>query len=570
MGLRGAVAGVQPFAEISRRATTIVYKGYDSSLDRYVLLKVLRPEFAVHDDIADRFKSEAQLLARVVHPNVVSVYSYGEEGGVTYMATEYVEGQSLDKLLQGGPLPAAVAAGILQRTAAGLAAAHAEGVLHRDFKPDNILVSAKGAVKLTDFGLAVSQDAAEKSPAMAGTLPYMAPEIIGGAAPSESSDLFAVGATFFEMLTGRKAFSGDSESEIIEGLLSASPMQDVELFTDAPSGLMVICSKLLQKDPVKRFASAADLEHALMEGPGKVTVGDVDIAAYVADPAGWALPAAHPRLADDRSARATADERRLARRVASWALAVTVVAAAIFLLTMLLPDADPARLTEGSLDSATVDVLNNRVPEDQPPGASSSERTIPIPNDERKLVVEPEATQPPDPAMIDPVVPMTAGFDSARVEVGIDTAMVVAGPGFLAVRCIPWATIWIDGDSLATASLDTLRLAAGEHEILLRNPDFPDVQRTVRIDPDEFTRLDVSLWATVARLSLTVIPWAEIEIDGAVVDTIPPQVRPLILAPGAHRLRLIHPDLGEIRRDIVLKAGEHRHLAYNMRQERAQ
>jgi serine/threonine-protein kinase len=307
-----------------------------------------------------------------------------------------------------------------------------------------------------------------------------------------------------------------------------------------------------------------------MEGPGKVAVGDVDIAAYVADPAGWALPAAHPRLADDRSARATADERRLARRVASWALAVTVVAAAIFLLTMLLPDADPARLTEGSLDSATVDVLNNRVPEDQPPGASSSERTIPIPNDERKLVVEPEATQPPDPAMIDPVVPMTAGFDSARVEVGIDTAMVVAGPGFLAVRCIPWATIWIDGDSLATASLDTLRLAAGEHEILLRNPDFPDVQRTVRIDPDEFTRLDVSLWATVARLSLTVIPWAEIEIDGAVVDTIPPQVRPLILAPGAHRLRLIHPDLGEIRRDIVLKAGEHRHLAYNMRQERAQ
>ncbi len=172
--------------------------------------------------------------------------------------------------------------------------------------------------------------------------------------------------------------------------------------------------------------------------------------------------------------------------------------------------------------------------------------------------------------MIDPVVPVTAALDSARVEVAIDTAMVVARPGFLAVRCIPWATIWIDGDSLATASLDTLRLAAGEHEILLRNPDFPDVRRTVRIDPDEFTRLDVSLWATVARLSLTVIPWAEIEIDGAVVDTIPPQVRPLILTPGAHRLRLIHPDLGEIRRDIVLTAGEHRNLAYNMRQERSQ
>ncbi|NNE45932.1 MAG: serine/threonine protein kinase [Rhodothermales bacterium] len=569
MGLRGAVAGIQPFAEISRRATTIVYKGYDSSLDRYVLLKVLRPEFAVHNDIADRFKSEAQLLARVVHPNVVSVYSYGEEGGVTYMATEYVEGQSLDELLQRGPLPSTIAAGILQRTAAGLAAAHAEGVLHRDFKPDNILVSAKGAVKLTDFGLAVSQDAAEKSPAMAGTLPYMAPEIIGGGAPSESSDLFAVGATFFEMLTGRRAFSGDSESEIIDGLLSASPMQDVELFTDAPSGLMVICSKLLQKDPAGRFASATELEHALMKGQ-RVAVEDVDIAAYVADPSGWAPPAARAKPVDDNSMRPAAHERRLARPVASWALAVTVVAAAIFLVTRLLPDADSGRLAEESLDSATVDVLNTRVSEDLLPDASTSERTIPILNEEQKPDVEPEATQPTRITTIDPVVPATAALDSAGVEVAFDTATVVAGPGFLAVRCIPWATIWIDGDSLATASLDTLRLASGDHEILLRNPDFPDVRRTVRIDPDEFTRLDVSLWSTVARLSLTVIPWAEIEIDGAVVDTIPPQVRPLILAPGAHRLRLIHPDLGEISRDIVLTAGEHRNLAYNMRQERSQ
>ncbi|MDX1740107.1 MAG: serine/threonine-protein kinase, partial [Rhodothermales bacterium] len=213
MGLRGPVAGIQPFAEISRRATTVVYKGYDSSLDRFVLLKVLRPEYSVHEDIASRFQSEARLLAKVSHPNVVAVYSYGEDDGVPYMTTEFVEGQTLNELLERGPLPPELAAAVMLRIARGLSASHGEGVLHRDLKPDNVLVSEKGQVKLTDFGLAVSEEARPEETSIAGTLPYMAPEIVGGEPPTASSDLFAAGTVLFELLTGRKAFAGESDSE---------------------------------------------------------------------------------------------------------------------------------------------------------------------------------------------------------------------------------------------------------------------------------------------------------------------------------------------------------------------
>ena len=264
MGLRGPVAGIQPFAEISRRATTIVYKGFDSSLDRFVLLKVLRPEYAVHEDIASRFRSEARLLAKVSHPNVVAVYAHGDDDGVTYMTTEFVEGQTLDELLANGPLPPELAAAIMLRVARGLAASHAEGVLHRDLKPDNILISEKGQVKLTDFGLAVSEEARSDAPTIAGTLSYMAPEVIGGDPPAAVSDLFAAGTVLFELLTARKAFPGTSDSEVLDSVLNRSPMHGVESFSDAPSGLLVICNRLLQKDPVKRMSSATELASAVL------------------------------------------------------------------------------------------------------------------------------------------------------------------------------------------------------------------------------------------------------------------------------------------------------------------
>jgi serine/threonine-protein kinase len=176
----------------------------------------------------------------------------------------------------------------------------------------------------------------------------------------------------------------------------------------------------------------------------------------------------------------------------------------------------------------------------------------------------------PIPADPTDAVGSTTTDDSLAAKAMADTVDMEytneAGTGRLAVRFSPWASVWIDGDSLTTTSVDTLDIKAGRHEVLLRNPDFPELRRELHIRANEVTRLEISLWSTVARLSIQVVPWAEVEIDGAVVDTIPPQARPLILAPGPHTLRLLHPEYGEIQRDVVLQAGEHRELAYNMRE----
>jgi serine/threonine-protein kinase len=550
-----------------------VYKGYDSSLDRFVLLKVLRPEYSVHEDVASRFRSEARLLAKVNHPNVVAVYAYGDDDGVTYMTTEFVDGQTLAELVASGPLPPGLAAAVLMRIARGLAASHAEGVLHRDLKPANVLLSEKGQVKLTDFGLAVSEEARGEGPAIAGTLWHMAPEVIGGDPPTSSSDLFAAGTVLFELLTARKAFPGETDSEILDAVLNRSPLHGVESYSDAPSGLLVICSRLLQKDPAKRMQSAEELTEALeawLAHSGRV-ITEPDIASYMADPAAWpdARPDAPAKAAAPHSPTAALAGRRPRSTITFvWAAAAAVTVIVLALWMTKPPDRPP---DIGAAPDSTVAQVpaENRQPADDEQAVSDEAGDPALPPDSDGTADDRGPAQDPASRLEDlpPAVAENPATEDPMISpIPTDTLdLIVTGSGWLAVAFSPWASIWVDGDSILTASVDTLELSAGRHEVVLRNPDFPPIRRQIEIAAGGTSRLDVSLWSTVARLSLQVVPWAIVEIDGAVVDTIPPQPRPLILAPGPHTLRLIHPEYGEIQRDVVLQAGEHRELAYNMR-----
>src|SRR5690625_4652570 len=136
MGDRRPVGDVQPFAELSRSATTVVYKGYQQSLDRFVLLKRLRADVALDEGVDQRFKDEARLVARIQHPNVVAIFAYGEDDLSPYLVAEYVEGVDLAELLDAGPLPVELAFFVLREVARGLGAAHDRGIIHRDIKPE--------------------------------------------------------------------------------------------------------------------------------------------------------------------------------------------------------------------------------------------------------------------------------------------------------------------------------------------------------------------------------------------------------------------------------------------------
>jgi serine/threonine-protein kinase len=315
MGVPGRIGGIQPFAELFEGATTVVYKGYEQALDRYVLLKVLKPAFSGDDDLAHRFEAEARLLAKVQHPNVVSIYTYGRAEGRLYLATEFVEGFSLRALIGRGSLPYPLVLYILHAAAEGLQAIHDRGILHRDIKPENILVGHEGHVKLADFGLAslVGDAGAE----VRGTLAYLAPEQVLGAPPTVSSDLFSLGATCYEMLVGQPAFSGRDASGYLDAVLHHDPLPFLASDAGLPPPILRLTARLMAKRPEDRYAGVAalltDLEAA------RHAVGHAcdasGLAVFLRDPT--AFRSFRQRCRPTRRSPCRFRRRRLLRRKAS-------------------------------------------------------------------------------------------------------------------------------------------------------------------------------------------------------------------------------------------------------------
>ncbi len=619
MGSRQSIGGIRPFAELTRGPMTVVYKGYDPSADRFVLLKVLRPEYLRDRAVREAFTNETRLLARVQHPNVVAVIDSGIDGDTGFLVTEFVEGMSLREMLERGEIPPSIAAYVAAQTADGLQAAHRAGVLHRDLKPDNILLSTGGEVKITDFGMAVTAESAgEQKPLIAGTLGFVAPEVIQGETPTEASDVFSLGATLYQMLTGITAFAGSTDGEIIDATVNRNPMHRVNEFSTAPPGLLVICGRLLQKRPEDRLASSAEVMNALhgwlAEYGGSISA--TDLAQFVNEPAnaaplaltndrfdqgalsakvGSTLPASRPTpLAANQKAPPFARWRGWKSITAAAGAAAVLLALSIFALTDRSATGDGSSAedsvfaaTPGLSVPADSSVVESRAVGQTRSTSGDSSRAVedenPLADAIRIAAIEngPEVRQLPESTELS-ARPMTTtsireaangGLEPPEVSSGLDAdnnAALKPAIGTITVRTVPWASLWVDGNSLGGNFADTLTLEAGTHQIVLRNPDFPELVEEIDVVADDHRDYDLSLWARVARLSLVVVPWAVVEIDGTVRDTIPPQDKPFILSPGAHRLRLLHPELGEITRDVLLTAGEHRSLSYNMRRASAE
>src|ERR1039457_4938061 len=210
-----------------------VYRARDTRLDRMVALKILPELFSSDSDSLRLFQDEARILSTLNHPNVLAIYDVGEQDGARYLVSEFLEGQTLREKLETGPLSRWRLVEYALETARGLAAAHEKGIVHRDLKPDNIFITQDDRVKILDFGLA--KQAQEKPSAQAsqtmtvpapttpgtvmGTVGYMSPEQVRGEAVDHRSDLFSFGAVFYEMVSGKRAFRGDSSVETMNAIL---------------------------------------------------------------------------------------------------------------------------------------------------------------------------------------------------------------------------------------------------------------------------------------------------------------------------------------------------------------
>lgn len=241
-----------------------VYRARDRETGEVVALKVLRPEVAAEPSMAERFKNELRLARRITHKNVCRIYDFNRVGSTACISMEYVDGETLRaRLDRGGALPAARVTSLARQICAGLAEAHAQGVIHRDLKPENIMVTASGLVKLMDFGIARSLSANVTTQTLIGTPSYMAPEQAQGRGVDARSDIYALGLILYECLSGRRAFTGATPVEVAIKQLQERPQPLRRLRADVPPALEAMVMRCLEKDPARRFVSVDQAVKAL-------------------------------------------------------------------------------------------------------------------------------------------------------------------------------------------------------------------------------------------------------------------------------------------------------------------
>jgi serine/threonine protein kinase len=268
----------------------VVYRAHDARLDRDVALKVLPPA-ALNDELArKRFRHEALALAKLNHPNIASIYDFDTDNGIDFLIMEFVDGTTLSTKLATAHLCEADVVTIGEQIAKGLGAAHEAGLVHCDLKPGNIILTAKQQVKLLDFGLArlfrTNEDAITESLseqyAVAGTLPYMAPEQVRGRHADARTDLYALGAVLYEMATGQRPFP-QRNAELVDAILNRPPAAPTTLNRLLTPGLEALILRALNKDPGDRYQTAQQLWTDLTLPHNSTTMG----IAIRRNRAGW-------------------------------------------------------------------------------------------------------------------------------------------------------------------------------------------------------------------------------------------------------------------------------------------
>ncbi|MBX3698080.1 MAG: protein kinase [Dokdonella sp.] len=296
-------------AELGRGGMGVVYKGHESSLNRYVAIKVLADSLAHDEGVKERFLREARSMAALNDPHIIQIYYIGDDEGQTYFVMEFVEGESLGTLLKREhKVAVGPAAKIIYQTAMGLATAHDKGVIHRDIKPGNLMVSSRGSIKIADFGIALSnQDISKKLTStgeFVGTPGYLSPEVCLGKQVDRRSDIFSLGIVLFEMLAGRMPFTDESPLGLMLEVVRAEIPDVRQLNGEVDEQIAWILSKMIAKEPDDRYQSCHELAedlaaHPLVAKGGPITIVP-KVSAAAATLIGQKTPVSNAAVANTR------------------------------------------------------------------------------------------------------------------------------------------------------------------------------------------------------------------------------------------------------------------------------
>lgn len=253
--------------ELGQGNMGVVYQAHDPKIDRMVALKVLRPDRVTSDAFVARFLKEARAIGRLCHPRIVTVYDVGEDHGTVYIAMEYLQGEPLDAVMQKGRLTVPQSIDVVCQVAEALDYAHQQGIVHRDIKPSNIILTRNQSVRLTDFGIARIEDTTAGYQTQAGeilgTPMYMSPEQVMGKTADGRSDLYSVGVVLYEMITGKRPFTGNNLAAIFRSITHDVPEQPFSIDPFISRSLSDVVMKSLSRSPDDRFQSGKALADAL-------------------------------------------------------------------------------------------------------------------------------------------------------------------------------------------------------------------------------------------------------------------------------------------------------------------
>ncbi|CAG0947614.1 eukaryotic-like serine/threonine-protein kinase [Anaerolineae bacterium] len=323
-----------------------VFKAYHPALDRYVAIKVLHPAFKEDPNFNARFNREARIVAKLDHPNIIPIYDFAEHAGTPYLVMRYVEGKTLKAIFRDSPLPLPLDRVLtyIRPVAAGLAYAHAQGVLHRDIKPSNVICANDGHIYIMDFGLARIAQAGESTMSqdmLIGTPQYISPEQARGTALDERTDIYSLGVVLFEMLTGRVPFSADTPYAIIHDHIYSPLPLPTTINPHLASEIERVLLKALAKDPDARFASATELMRALdaAQIPGAVqpitppiVVSEKSTDASSPSTPEKIVPIATPIVPAKKAAQSKEEPGKKPARQLDWRTCLVVAVAALVVL----------------------------------------------------------------------------------------------------------------------------------------------------------------------------------------------------------------------------------------------
>ncbi len=504
---------------IGQVATAYPAKKIDKDLK--VLLKVIHPQWAQDDELVERFEREGQTIASIDHPNVVKVLEFGKVDAIPFMALEWVEGGTLADRLMDGPLQQNDLHKIAKEILTGLKAVHDAGMVHRDLKPDNILLGADGHVRLADFSLAGFSGRSKMTEhgTVLGSPAYMAPELLDAAPATPASDLYSVGIILLEALTGSNPYQS-SDPMISLGLVRQNKPPILTGRKSINEDLARLVDALLSRTEIERPQSAKEALNILIGG--EALSFNLEITQKETT-----------RQSSYKSFRS------------SYLLYILVAITGLVLVSLpwILRREIPVE-NEILQEGTETDLVND----------SKDTDDLVVKADSEEIVL-------PDEEMItrgingDDLGSVSKEEMNPEGVIPVDPINKIVQNGYIALVVRPWARVKVDDEEIGITPIGRIELSPGKHNINLINKSFPQFTKSVNIVSGRIDTLEIDLMSEYCRIEVSAIPWGYLWIDSDSIGLLP-RKDPIWINPGRHRLRVNHPGISDWQDSINVNSGK--------------